>query len=267
MSEPRTTGREDASRRERATAKGRSHAVPPAATSDELIPARFVARPNRFIVRAEMKGGAVVDAHLADPGRLIELLLPDAALRLRAAAPSSKRRTAHSVALVRASTEPQAWVSVETTRANTLAEGLLATGALPGLEEDWTLRREVTHGNSRFDFLLERDATRLWVEVKSVTLVDGGLGLFPDAPTKRGTRHVSELADLVREGDSAMVLFVVQRGDAKAVAPHALIDPAFADALTDAEKAGVALRAAGFAFDARGRVTACSSLPVLTPRV
>jgi len=78
---------------------------------------------------------------------------------------------------------------------------------------------------------------------------------------------VEELADLVRNGESAMVLFVVQRGDATAVAPHALIDPEFADALTDAERAGVAVRAAGFAFDAGGRVTGCSSLPVLTPQV
>jgi sugar fermentation stimulation protein A len=147
-----------------------------------------------------------------------------------------------------------------------LAEGLLATGAVPGLEADWELRREVRHGSSRIDFLLQRGASRLWVEVKSVTLVDGGLGLFPDAPTRRGRRHVSELAALARKGDSAMLLFVVQRGDATAVAPHSLIDPAFADALADAEKAGVDLRAAGFRFDARGRVTGCHTLPVLTPR-
>ena len=77
---------------------------------------------------------------------------------------------------------------------------------------------------------------------------------------------MQELAALVRAGESAMILFVAQRGDAKAVAPHALIDPAFADALADAEKAGVVLRAAGVRFDARGAVTGCASLPVLTPR-
>ena len=266
MSEPRTTRRDRRTRRTHSADTARPRTVKPPLPDDKLIAARFVARPNRFIVHAELTDGTVVDAHLADPGRLIELLLPGAALRLRPARPSAKRRTDHSVALVRAANAPRAWVSVETTRANALAEGLLVTGAVPGLEEDWDLRREVPHGNSRFDFLLEREATRCWVEVKSVTLVDGGLGLFPDAPTERGRRHVKELTSLVHDGEAAMVLFIVQRGDATAVAPHALIDPAFADALADAEQAGVALRAAGFGFDARGRVTGCASLPVLTPR-
>ena len=266
MSEPRATGQGEPSRRKTSTGKRKPRSVTPSPPGDELLAARFIARPNRFIVRAELASGSIVDAHLADPGRLIELLVPGATLRLRQAAPSAKRRTAYTVALVRASTSSRAWVSVETTRANALAEGLLSTGAVQGLEERWDLRREVRHGNSRFDFLLERGATRLWVEVKSVTLVDDGLGLFPDAPTRRGRRHVQELTTLVRGGESAMILFVAQRGDAKAVAPHALIDPEFADALADAEKAGVALRAAGIRFDARGAVTGCVSLPVLTPR-
>ena len=67
-------------------------------------------------------------------------------------------------------------------------------------------------------------------------------------------------------GDGAMVLFVVQRGDATAVAPHGAIDPAFAAALVDAHQAGVALRAVGVGFDARGAVTGCGVLPVLISR-
>ena len=266
MSEPRTSGPDKPTRHKTTTGSRRPHVATPPAAEGELVAARFIARPNRFIVRAELADTTVVDAHLADPGRLIELLLPGAALRLRQAAPSSKRRTAYSVALVRAAAPSRAWVSVETTRANALAEGLLSTGAVQGLEDDWELRREVRHGSSRFDFLLQRGTQRLWVEVKSVTLVEDGLGLFPDAPTKRGRRHVQELADLVRNGESAMVLFVAQRGDVLAVAPHALIDPDFADALSDAERAGVELRAAGFQFDASGRVTGCASIPVLTPQ-
>ena len=67
-----------------------------------LVAARFVSRPNRFIVMARLGSGQVVRCHMADPGRLRELLLPDADLRLRPAEPGSPRRTAWSVALVRA---------------------------------------------------------------------------------------------------------------------------------------------------------------------
>jgi sugar fermentation stimulation protein A len=111
-------------------------------------------------------------------------------------------------------------------------------------------------GRSRFDFALRdlRGAETL-VEVKSVTLVEDGVALFPDAPTVRGARHLSELEDYVRAGGRALVLFVVQRGDARAVAPNARTDPRFARALLSAARAGVMLRAVRFSLDGDGRAS------------
>jgi sugar fermentation stimulation protein A len=118
----------------------------------------------------------------------------------------------------------------------------------------WRLdRAEKTVGQSRFDFSLVRrepvkggkkgakkGARRLLLEVKSVTLVEEGVGLFPDAVTARGTRHVQELAELARSGEWATaVLFVVQRDDAVQVQAAEAIDPAFAAALAEAKDAGV----------------------------
>jgi len=238
----------------------------PDPSGEQLLPARFLTRPNRFIVRSELSTGQVLEAHLADPGRLIELLVPGADLRLRPAPSGSSRRTSFTVALVRAQAAPSCWVSVETSRANSLAEGLLTRGAIRGCGPGWVVRREVPHGNSRFDFLLEQGPTRRWIEVKSVTLVKDGRGMFPDAPTARGQRHVNELAALARSHDEAMVLFVVQRGDASAVSAHREIDPAFAASVVEARAAGVKLRAVGFRFDATGRATYLGPLPVHTPR-
>jgi sugar fermentation stimulation protein A len=232
----------------------------------KLLPARFVSRPNRFIVRAELSSGAFCEAHLADPGRLVELLVPGARLRLDPVPGGSKRLTRFTLALVRSPSESRAWVSVQTQRANRLAEDLLRKGAIRGSGTGFTLRREVPHGNSRFDFLLEKGPARRWVEVKSVTLVEEGRGLFPDAPTARGQRHVDELAALARRGEEAMVLFIVQRGDADSVSAHPAIDPAFAASLAAARAAGVRLRAAGFRFDAAGRATYLGPLPVRNPR-
>jgi sugar fermentation stimulation protein A len=222
-----------------------------------------VERPNRFIVEARLADGRAVEAHLADPGRLKELLMPGAELRLRAAPEEGLRRTAYTVALVRASEAPRSWVSVETSRANRLAEELLRRGQVHGLGRGWELCREVRHGASRFDFCLRRTGhAPHWVEVKSVTFAERGVARFPDAPTARGRRHVRELAERARAGDSATVLFVVQRGDVGAVTTYAEIDPDFDVALREARDAGVRLRAARFGFEDGGQPTYLGPLRV-----
>jgi sugar fermentation stimulation protein A len=78
-----------------------------------------------------------------------------------------------------------------------------------------------------------------YIETKSVTLVVDGVGLFPDAPTERGRRHVLELAEAVESGHRTAVIFVVQRPDAKEFSPHYTADPAFGDALRAAVSRGV----------------------------
>jgi sugar fermentation stimulation protein A len=229
-----------------------------------LLPAFFVGRPNRFIVEAVLEDGRRVRAHLADPGRLRELLLPGAPLRIRPVPPDPGRKTRFTVALVRSPEPPRAWVSVDTGLANRLAEGLLRRGGVRGLGSRWELQREVRRGNSRFDFLLTRRNEELLVEVKSVTLVERGIARFPDAPTARGARHVRELSEVARAGGRALILFIVQRSDARAVTPNPTTDPLFATELAAARRAGVLLRAASFHFTPTGRHRYQSALPVRT---
>ena len=96
-------------------------------------------------------------------------------------------------------------------------------------------------GESRLDFLLGGSGGRqMALEVKSVTLVEGGVGLFPDAVTARGARHVKELARIAQDpGWCASVLFVLQRSDAYQITAAQRIDPVFADALLNAKRVGV----------------------------
>jgi sugar fermentation stimulation protein A len=227
-----------------------------------LREARFVARPNRFLLHCALEpcppgapvkppsGGLVREApssdrarehvavHLADPGRLKELLLPGQRVWIRAAG-SPTRKTAWSAVLVE-SPDGAGLVSVDTTMPNRLIHRALEAGALEEFR-GWSLERaEWTHGRSRIDFLLARDGRKLALEVKSVTLVDDGVALFPDAVTARGARHVRELAQLAqRDGWSAAILFVLQRPDAHRIEAARSIDPAFADALAEAKTAGV----------------------------
>jgi sugar fermentation stimulation protein A len=210
-----------------------------------LREARFLERPNRFVVQARLGNGRRVVAHLADPGRLRELLLPGRRLWLRRAS-EPHRKTQWSAVLVE-SPDSSTWISLDTNIPNRLVGQALEEDALEELG-GWRLeKREHTIGASRFDFLLHRrhggrGPRQMALEVKSVTLVEGRVGLFPDAVTARGTRHVRELTALRRSGDwAAAILFVLQRPDADRIMPDAGIDPDFARALAEGRRAGVRL--------------------------
>jgi sugar fermentation stimulation protein A len=215
------------------------HAPPFLPWGASLTEAHFVRRPNRFVVHADVPGRGEVVAHLADPGRLRELLVPGRRMGLRPEAPSATRSTAWTALLVQ-SEQGDSWVGLDTTLPNRLVRTALAHGALPEFA-GWTLDRwEVPVGESRLDFLLTREGgRRLYVEAKSVTLVEGDVALFPDAVTARGARHLEELIGVVEDGHEAAVLFVLQRPDAKRVVAARSIDPVFADTLGRARKAGV----------------------------
>jgi len=212
-----------------------SHPIP-----GPLVPARFVHRHNRFLLELELEDtGETVEAHMADPGRLKELLIPGKKLWVRAA--SNPRRKTRWTAVLVGSPSGAEWVSLDTTLPNRLVGGALAAGALEEFR-GWKLERsEVTLGRSRLDFLLTSQAgRRLALEVKSVTLVEGGVAKFPDAVTERGARHVKELAEIARRPEwEAAILFVLQRSDGREIRAARRIDPRFAEALEEAQRQGV----------------------------
>lgn len=208
-----------------------------------LEEARFLERPNRFLVRADLRG-TVVPAHLPNPGRLRELLRPGAKLYLRPQ-PAGHRKTAYDAVAVRTG---GVLVSVDTRLPNRAVRRALEARTLPAFAAYTRVRPEVPLGASRIDFLL-RNGEACYLEVKSVTLVEGGVALFPDAPTGRGRRHVEELTKTVEAGHRAAILFLVQRPDARRFRPHDATDPAFGDALRRAEGRGVEIHAFRSRFD------------------
>lgn len=104
------------------------------------------------------------------------------------------------------------------------------------------------------------------VEVKSVTLVKGRTGLFPDAPTERGVRHLKELSHLVERGFLTHCVFVVQRPDVDCVEPNLDVGPGFAEALLDAHEGGVRLLAYRCTVSARGIRLHPQAIPVRVSR-
>lgn len=211
-----------------------------------LSPAVFLSRENRYLAWVDA-GAGVEGAHVPNSGKMAELLAAGRACRI-APASHPRRKTAWDLTLIE---HEGRWVSVDARLPPVLVQEALASGVLglPGFPHD--LRREVRHGASRFDLAGRApDGVPCFIEAKSVNLVAGRTALFPDVPTARGARHCRHLAELAGAGCRGAIVFVVQREDADALAPHREVDPEFAAALAEARAAGVVVAAV------RCRVTA-----------
>jgi sugar fermentation stimulation protein A len=201
-----------------------------------LLKASFLTRENRFRTRVCLDGEEL-PAHLPNSGRLSELLWPGQTVLL-SVEKAAHRLTDYDLLMVQL---PHALVSVDARLPNTLFAEAIGRGALPEFAGLKVASPEFRYGESRLDFLLEADGGRAscLVEVKSVTLVQGGVGRFPDAVTERGRRHLRELRHARRQGWRAAVVFVLQRQDAEAFGPHDESDPRFGETLREVVQDGV----------------------------
>ena len=202
--------------------------------AEEITKARFLARPNRFLVRCETDGGRKINAFLPNPGRLWELLLPGAILYVHRPRERAKgdetRKTRHTVLAVERDGHP---IFLHTHETNRAAQYLLENDLIPPLRGSRILRTEGAMGKGRFDFLLDRDGRELYLEVKSCTLFGNGVAMFPDAVTARGRRHLLELAAMSRQGVRSAVLFLVHCPRVQWFMPDYHTDLDFSRALLD----------------------------------
>jgi len=210
-----------------------------------------VRRYKRFFADVETDAGAQLTVHCPDPGSMRGCLQTGARVRC-SISENPHRKLRHTLEMIRVG---RTWVGINTGRANAVVARALAGGVPPGLAGYSVVEREVRIGAQRLDFRLRgraRDTRPAWLEVKSVTLAEGDLALFPDSVTERGRRHVETLARLHRRGARAVLLFLVQRADCTRVSPADAIDPAYGAALRAAARAGVELLALGARVTSRG---------------
>lgn len=233
----------------RATARA-AFCIPLTVQAPRPTPAIFLERPHRFAARCRLESGEVVEAHLPNPGRLTGTVGEGRPVLLDGPWPPGRRKLRWTCVAIR---EPRAWVGTVTHLVNRAFPPLLDAGLFPELGPVASLRPEVRHGRSRFDWHLEApDGRGTWVECKSVTLGRGAKACFPDAVTARGARHLNELAELSRRGERCAVVFLAQRGDVRAFEAARDVDPAFADALAAADEAGVTVLAARVSVSPKG---------------
>lgn len=196
----------------------------------DIIEAQFVKRVNRFTCNVKVND-EIREAHLHDPGRLTELLLPGSKILLREEN-APHRRTQYDMVGVYAGTTV---VSLDTRVPNKLVGEALRENALPELPPYTTVIPEYTYGHSRIDFCLDE---RILIEVKGVSLVRDGVAFFPDAPTERGRKHLDTLIQALSKFECS-IFFLVQRPDAFTFSVNEETDPAFASTLRKARAKGV----------------------------
>ena len=197
------------------------------------VAATLLERPNRFLGVVDLEG-AWTQCHIPDPGRLRELLYPGAEVYL-VESPGGGRKTAYDMVLAN---HGGTLVSVDSRLPNQLLAEAIEAGSLYEFTGYRVTRTEPTFMDSRFDLLLAHGRSEMVLEAKSCTLVEGGVAMFPDAPTLRGARHMRTLVHALRDMEAAAV-FVIQRPDARVFRPHREMDPGFCDALVAAASAGV----------------------------
>ena len=208
---------------------------------NRVVPGIFQKRPNRFIAHVCIHGKEEV-CHVKNTGRCKELLVSGCTVYC-AVSDNPNRKTKFDLIAVEKKVESSTLlINMDSQAPNAAVKEWLASGASPFGQID-LLKPECRHGNSRFDFYLECNKRKIFIEVKGVTLEDDGVVLFPDAPTERGVKHVHELIQCHGEGYETYILFVVQMERARYFTPNRKTHPEFADALCEAKQAGVELLA------------------------
>ena len=204
---------------------------------EKIVEGKFISRPNRFIAIVLIDGREEI-AHVKNTGRCKELLVPGATVYL-SVSDNPQRRTKYDLVAVvkeRDAKDPLL-INMDSQAPNeAVGEWIGKSGLFP---EGTIFRREVRIGNSRFDFSAEYDGKTAYIEVKGVTLEENGRGLFPDAPTERGVKHLTELSSLKEQGIDSYVVFTVQMKGVISFSPNDKTHKAFGDALRQAKESGV----------------------------
>jgi len=203
-----------------------------------LLRGTLIQRYKRFLADIRLDTGEEITAHCANPGSMLGLKDPGVTVWV-SRSDDPKRKLAHSWEVVEI--EGGILAGINTNRPNKLVAEALAADAIPELA-GYNVRPEVKYReNSRVDFLLtDEGRADCYLEVKNVHMMrEPGLAEFPDCVTKRGAKHMDDLAAMKAEGHRAVVLFVVQMTGCERFRPAADIDPGYAKAFERARAAGV----------------------------
>lgn len=227
---------------------------------ENIVQGKFLSRPNRFIAHVEIDGVDTV-VHVKNTGRCKELLVPGCTVYLEKSG-NPARKTPYDLIAVE---KGNLLINMDSQAPNKVAgEWIRSHQEL--FPEITFLKPEYTFGNSRFDFYVEYKGIgrtkvarekihKMFIEVKGCTLEFDGHAKFPDAPTERGVKHLTELAEILNEKMCAEdgtlyecgILFLIQMKGCHKFSPNVATHPEFGTALKNAQDAGVRI----FVYDCK----------------
>lgn len=232
--------------------------------NDKLRPGRLIKRYKRFLADVEMLDGSVLTGYTPNTGSMRSCSEPGSNIWLSR---SQNQNRKHAYTWELTETAAGVLVGINTGMTNKVVREGIEQGIVTELQGYPALTEEVRYGkeNSRIDLLLRNDEQSCcYVEVKNVTWVESAIAFFPDAVTQRGSKHLRELIQMVREGHRAVLLFCIMRADAEILQPADRVDPAYGETLRAAIDAGVEVYAY-FATVTLEGIELNSPVPIVCP--
>ena len=202
----------------------------------KLLQGTLIKRYKRFFADIKFKG-KIITAHCPNSGSMMGLL--DRGNKAWfSISENPKRKLKYTLEIIEVDKEK---VGVNTFLTNKIVLEALNLGKIRKLTKFNKIKPEVKFSeNTRFDFLLQNNNEKCFLEVKNVTLLrKNKIAEFPDSITTRGSKHLNELRNAKKKGYQSYILYLIQRENCDSFKIAKDIDEVYGNALTKALKAGV----------------------------
>ena len=201
-----------------------------------LVKGKLIKRYKRFFVDIKLNK-EVVTAHCPNTGSMMGLLNEGSEVYL-IKNDDPKRKLKYGLEIIKSRNN---LVGVNTHMANKIAHHGLKNNLIKELKNNENIKPEVFFNKeTRFDFLIEKNKQKIFMEVKNVTLFrDKNTAEFPDAITSRGSKHLLTLIDAIKQGYKSYLLFLVQIENMEYFKIAKDIDSEYYNNYLIAKKAGV----------------------------
>jgi len=215
----------------------------------ELKMGIFVKRYKRFLVDIKLNNGDIITAHCPNTGSMKNCLYPGWKVLLSESS-NLKRKYKYTFEMIH---NGKCWIGVNTHLTNKIILEAINEKQISEFDSYNRIKTEVPYGNnSRIDILLEDDNDKTYIEIKNVTLVEDSIFYFPDSITKRGQKHLKELILMRKNGNRAVIFFLIQRTDGNLFKPASHIDKEYSKLLSLAVKNGVEVLAYNSIINSKG---------------
>ena len=201
-----------------------------------LIKGKLIKRYKRFFVDINLNK-EVITAHCPNTGSMMGLLNPNNDVWI-SKNDDPKRKLKFTLEIIKVKKN---LIGVNTHFANKIVYHGLINNLIKELNNNQYIKPEVFFNNeTRFDFLIEKNKQKSFVEIKNVTLFrDKNTAEFPDAVTSRGSKHLLTLIDAIKKSYKTYLLFLVQIQNVKYFKIAKDIDAEYYKNYLLAKKAGV----------------------------